>query len=132
MADPQGPPSGPPADPARPAAGPAAELASHADHADHSDRADRAELAPRPASPGHPDDALPVVARLVVEIRSDGSRTIARGAIEDTVMGQRVAVEARGDSPLALALALARSISSLPRLSARAAVRGLLGRRQGK
>lgn len=129
MADPQGPPSGPLPDQARPAAGPAAELASHADHADHSDRA---ELAPRPASPGHPDDALPVVARLVVEIRSDGSRTIARGAIEDTVMGQRVAVEARGDSPLALALALARSISSLPRLSARAAVRGLLGRRQGK
>ncbi|MBK7535049.1 MAG: hypothetical protein IPI49_06635 [Myxococcales bacterium] len=135
MADPQGPPSGPPADPARPAGGAAAEPASHAEHAehaDHADRADRAELAPRPASPGHPDDALPVVARLVVEIRSDGSRTIARGAIEDTVMGQRVAVEARGDSPLALALALARSISSLPRLSARAAVRGLLGRRQGK
>jgi hypothetical protein len=77
-----------------------------------------------------PEDDLPVVARLIVEIRSDGSRTIARGAIEDTVQGQRVSIDARGDSPLALALALARSIGSLPRLSARAAVRGLLDRRK--
>lgn len=88
------------------------------------------------------DDDLPVVARLIVEIRSDGSRTIARGAIEDANLGQRVAVEARGDSPLALALALAKSIGSmtgrvgnaarprLPRLSARAALRGLLDRRK--
>jgi hypothetical protein len=76
------------------------------------------------------EDDLPVVARLIVEIRSDGSRTIARGAIEDTVQGQRVSIDARGDSPLALALALARSIGSLPRLSARAAVRGLLDRRK--
>lgn len=91
----------------------------------------RADQALEPsAKPG--DDELPVVARMVVEIRSDGSRTIARGAIEDAVAGQRVAVEARGDSPLALALALARSLTSLPRLSARAAVRGLLGRRSGK
>lgn len=88
------------------------------------------ELAP--STTGHPDDDLPVVARLVVEIRSDGSRTIARGAIEDTHLGHRVAVEAQGGSPLALALALARSLGSLPRLSARAAVRGLLGKRSGK
>jgi hypothetical protein len=78
------------------------------------------------------EDDLPVVARLIVEIRSDGSRTIARGAIEDTTFGQRVAIEARGDTPLSLAIALARSIASLPRLSARAAVRGLLDRRKGK
>jgi hypothetical protein len=78
------------------------------------------------------EDHLPVVARLIVEIRSDGSRTIARGAIEDTTLGQRVAIEARGDSPLSLAIALARSIASVPRLSARAAVRGLLDRRKGK
>jgi hypothetical protein len=71
----------------------------------------------------------PVVARLIVEIRSDGSRTIARGAIEDTATGQRTSIEARGESPLQLALALARSLTQLPRLSARAAVRGLLGRR---
>lgn len=104
----------------------------------------RADNAPHPApleAPGgkaeleptrDPDADLPVVARLIVEIRSDGSRTVARGAIEDTTSGQRVAIEARGDSPLSLALQLARSIGSLPRLSARAAVRGLLGRRKDK
>lgn len=76
------------------------------------------------------DEDLPVVARLIVEIRSDGSRTIARGAVEELASGQRVAVEARGDSPLSLALALARSLTSLPKLTARAAVRGLLDRRK--
>lgn len=111
---------------------------------------DAAELMAMPPSPSPElrpgDDDLPVVARLIVEIRSDGSRTIARGALEDANLGQRVAVEARGDSPLALALALARSIGSmtaglagkqdgadrlrLPRLSARAALRGLLDRRK--
>ena len=59
-------------------------------------------------------EALPVVARLVIEIRSDGSRTIARGGLEDMALGQRVTVEARGDSPLQLALALAKSLSTLP------------------
>ena len=77
-------------------------------------------------------DEPPVVARLVVEIRSDGSRTIARGAIEDAQQGQRVAIEARGDSPLQLAIALARSLTQLPRLTARSAVRGLLGKRRVK
>jgi hypothetical protein len=72
----------------------------------------------------------PVVARLIVEIRSDGSRTIARGAIEDVTSGQRTAIEARGDSPIQLALALARSLTQLPRLTARSAVRGLLARRR--
>jgi hypothetical protein len=76
------------------------------------------------------DDDLPVVARMIVEIRSDGSRTIARGAVEDLTTGQRVAVEARGDSPMSLALALARSLARMPRLTARAAVRGLLERRR--
>jgi hypothetical protein len=75
---------------------------------------------------GSPAGELPVVARLVVEIRSDGRRTIARGALEDMVQGQSVAVEARGDSPLSLALGLARSILSLPML-ARASARKLLG-----
>ena len=74
----------------------------------------------------------PVVARLVVEIRSDGTRTIARGAIEDTVTGQRTALEARGDSPLQLALQLAKVLTTLPRLTARSAVRGLLGRARGR
>lgn len=74
----------------------------------------------------------PVVARLVVEIRSDGSRTIARGAVEDAQRGERVAIEARGDSPLQLAIALARSLTQLPRLSARSAIRGLLGKGRDK
>lgn len=74
----------------------------------------------------------PVVARLIVEIRSDGSRTIARGAIEDVQSGQRTTIEARGNSPLQLALQLARALTQLPRLGARSAVRGLLGFRRDK
>jgi hypothetical protein len=70
----------------------------------------------------------PVVARLIVEIRSDGSRTIARGAVEDVAGGQRTAVEARGTTPLALALSLSRALLGLPAL-ARQATRALLGRR---
>ena len=81
---------------------------------------------------GDGDDELPVVARLVVEIRSDGRRTIARGAAEDVASGQRVAIEARGDSPMQLAMALARSLVKLPGLGARRAVRGLLGRARAR
>ena len=66
-----------------------------------------------------PDDGLPVVARLVVEIRSDGSRTVARGALEDRISGQQVAVRAEGTSPLALSLQLARALVSLPALAGR-------------
>jgi len=77
-------------------------------------------------------DQPPVVARLIVEIRSDGSHTVARGAIEDVVNGQRTTVEAHGTSPLQLALSLARAITQLPRLGARSAVRGLLGRRRDR
>ena len=59
-------------------------------------------------------DDLPVVARLIVEIRSDGSRTIARGAMEDAASDTRVAIEASGTNPLELALALAKSILAAP------------------
>ena len=93
-----------------------------------SDR-DKAELVQAP--PGELQGEPPVVARLIVEIRSDGSRTIARGAMEDVTSGQRTTLEARGDSPLQLAMALARSLTQLPRLGARSAIRGLLGRRRG-
>lgn len=87
--------------------------------------------------PGAPDelehtDEPPVVARLVVEIRSDGSRTIARGAIEDAQRGERVAIEARGDSPIQLAIALARSLTQIPRMAARSTIRGLLGKPRDK
>lgn len=71
-----------------------------------------------------PDDP-PVVARMVIEIRSDGSRTIARGAMEDAISGERVAVEARGTTPMALAASLAKSIFSAPML-AKTAVRALI------
>ena len=79
------------------------------------------------------DEDLPVVARLVVEIRSDGSRTVARGALEDASSGVKTAVVARGSTPLRLALDLARAVGQLPGLvSVRGAVRGLLGRRSGR
>ncbi|MFO7181396.1 MAG: hypothetical protein DIU78_022020 [Pseudomonadota bacterium] len=71
----------------------------------------------------------PVVARLVVEVRSDGTTTVARGAMEDAESGQRVLVEARGTTPLALALGLARSILAAPWLAgASRAARALLRR----
>jgi hypothetical protein len=79
-------------------------------------------LAERPGEP-------PVVARLVIEIRSDGTRTIARGAMEDALSGQKVAVEANGTTPLALALSLAKSIVATPVL-ARQAFRALVARRR--
>jgi hypothetical protein len=90
------------------------------------DRPDDAEIVQR--APGELSSEPPVVARLVVEIRSDGSRTIARGAIEDVQRGERVAIEARGDTPIQLAIALARSLTRLPRIFVTQGVRGLLGR----
>jgi hypothetical protein len=57
------------------------------------------DLVPHASEAIEEADEPPVVARLVVEIRSDGTRTIARGAIEDAQRGERVAIEARGDSP---------------------------------
>jgi hypothetical protein len=80
---------------------------------------------PLPVRPADaPDSELanepPVVARLIVEIRSDGTTTVARGAMEDAQSGQKVAILARGTTPLALALSLARSITSAPWLSATA------------
>ena len=91
---------------------------------------DKPELVQAP--PGELQSDPPVVSRLIVEIRSDGSRTIARGAIEDVATGTRTTVEARGDSPIQLALALARALTQLPRLGARSAIRGLLGKRRDR
>jgi hypothetical protein len=88
------------------------------------------------ATRSRPDggDEPPVVARLVVEVRSDGSRTVARGVLEDLVTGERTAVEARGGTPLGLAASLARRLLTAPLLARRAgrALRGLLpGRTDG-
>ncbi len=99
---------------------------------DSDDGAGVTEVLPRAAPRDRAlasDEDLPVVSRLVIEIRSDGRRTVARGAIEDVTTGVKTAVVARGESPIRLALDLARAIASLPRMAARGAVRGLLGRR---
>ncbi len=90
------------------------------------------ELAPKPKSTDLAEDAdePPVVARMIVEIRSDGTRTIARGAMEDAQTGQRVAIKAHGTTPVALAASLAKSMLSAPML-ARHAVRALIRGRKG-
>jgi sugar-specific transcriptional regulator TrmB len=78
---------------------------------------------------------LPVVARLIVEIRSDGSRTLARGALEDVVTGERVQLEANGGSPAQLAASLAGSLLATPFALgryARAVVRQRLRRGDGE
>jgi hypothetical protein len=86
------------------------------------------DLSKRPEDTLTPEpDEPPIVARLVVEIRSDGSRTIARGAMEDLTTGERVAVNVKGTTPLALARSLAQSMFRVPSL-ARAAAEALLGR----
>jgi hypothetical protein len=74
-----------------------------------------------PERPGDP----PVVARLIIEVRSDGSRTVARGALDDVLGGEKVAIEARGTTPAALAASLIRSMFSAP-LLARVIARRLL------
>lgn len=110
------------------------------------DDREKSDLVTRPPDELERTNEPPVVARLVVEIRSDGSRTIARGALDDAQRGERVAIEAHGDSPLQLAFALARALSRLPLdlvrkgggvlgsggTGARGGVRGLLGRRRDK
>jgi hypothetical protein len=67
------------------------------------------------------DTDLPVVARLVVEIRSDGSRTVARGVLEDTSSHQTAAVRAEGTTPAQLARSLAATLFTLPISAARMA-----------
>ena len=88
---------------------------------------------PDDAEIASPDDLPPVVARMVIEIRSDGTKTIARGALEDRVSGQTVAIEADAATPWALSRKLAGSLLSLPSF-AKSAVRSLLpfGRRDRK
>jgi hypothetical protein len=76
-------------------------------------------------------DEPPVVARMIVEIRSDGTRTVARGALEDLISGERVKIEADGGSPMQLAASLASNLLSTPFMLGRAAgalVKNHLGR----
>lgn len=68
----------------------------------------------------------PVVARLVVEIRSDGTATVARAGLLDAVNHERTLFEARASTPLALAVKLARHLVQLSLDVPRAAARSLL------
>jgi len=79
------------------------------------------ELQVTPDAPLQQVDEPPVVARLMVEIRSDGSHTIARGALEDVATGQKVAIRADGTSPAQLARALAGTLITLPAFATRIA-----------
>ena len=69
---------------------------------------------------------LPVVTRLVIEIRSDGTRTIARGMAEDVAQGERVQIKAEGATPLQLVLSLVKSLRDVPVLT-----RGDVGFKEG-
>ena len=70
----------------------------------------------------------PVVARMIIEIRSDGARTIARGALEDIVSNERVKIEASGGTPMQLAASLATNLLSTPFMIGRAAERVIKNR----
>lgn len=97
-------------------------------------------MAERSSSPPVPRDGAaldeagdlpPVVARMVIEIRSDGTRTIARGAVEDRVNEKTVAIEADARSPWELSRKLLGALVSLPSL-ARTAARALAPSRRDK
>lgn len=68
----------------------------------------------RPVQPLSVTSEPPVVARMIVEIRSDGTRTLARGALEDVQTGERTTLEASGGSPTQLAASLASSLMKTP------------------
>lgn len=55
-------------------------------------------------------DLPPVVARMVIEVRSDGTRTMARGALEDLVTGQNVRVDTPPLTPIELAGQLSKML----------------------
>lgn len=56
----------------------------------------------------------PVVAQLMIEIRSDGSHTIARGALHDLQNNESAQVHAEGQTPAQLITSLLGSLMSLP------------------
>jgi len=72
----------------------------------------------------------PVVTRLVIEIRSDGSRTIARGAVEDVQSGEKVELKAEGATPFLLIASLLRSLTDVPLLAKKAASLFLPGKKK--
>jgi hypothetical protein len=64
-----------------------------------------------------PGDEPPIVARCVVEVRSDGSLSIARGVFE--LENQQVALEGVGRSPSELLSMLARGAFAQARVRLR-------------
>ena len=73
-------------------------------------------------------DLPPVVARMVVEIRSDGTRTVARGALEDRVRGETVQLRLESGSPLSLAKKLTESLLGTKAFANNAVARWLSSR----
>lgn len=73
---------------------------------------------------------LPVVARLVVEIRSDGKRTMARGAMEDATTGEKVELKAEAPTPFLLIASLLKSLGDVPKMVKTAASRLLPGKKR--
>lgn len=59
-------------------------------------------------------DEPPVVAQLMIEIRSDGSHTIARGALHDLRTQESAHVHAEGRTPGQLIASLLNSLLRLP------------------
>ena len=89
------------------------------------------ELEKKPGAPLQESKEPPVVTRLVIEIRSDGTRTIARGAVEDVKSGERVEVNAEGATPLLLIASLLRSLTDVPSLAKKAAALFLGPKKKG-
>jgi hypothetical protein len=73
-------------------------------------------------------DEPPVVARLVVEIRSDGNRTVARGSLEDAQLGERTSLEVKSGTPFQLVLSLVNALFHLPAFASSVAQALLAGR----
>ena len=90
----------------------------------------RKQLAPRipPVANGTLADEPPVVARLVVEIRSDGKRTIARGSLEESRLGERTSIRVDGATPSQLVLSLVRALLQMPAFTASVVQTLLAGR----
>lgn len=100
------------------------DLAPADEPADLAPTDDQADLAAA-------DDDPPVVARLMVEIRSDGTRTIARGAMEERTTGQRVALEAEAGTPQELTALLLKQLMSTPALTGKAVKDALAAKARG-
>jgi hypothetical protein len=85
-------------------------------------------IAPVAAGAPAPVDELPIVARLAIEIRSDGTRTVARGAMQDAASGQDVRIEVTAGTLLELGLQLGAQLRSQLRSQIKAQVGATLRR----